>query len=65
VENLTALKPLIAALPERERTVLSVRFGAEMTQAQIGAELGVTQMHISRLLPRTLKELCLQLLADQ
>jgi len=65
VENLAALKPLIAALPDRERTILSLRFGAEMTQAQIGAELGVTQMHISRLLSRTLKRLRLQLLTDQ
>ncbi|MBY8889474.1 SigB/SigF/SigG family RNA polymerase sigma factor, partial [Streptomyces sp. PTM05] len=54
VENLTALKPLIAALPERDRAILSMRFGADMTQAAIGAELGISQMHVSRLLTRTL-----------
>ncbi|WP_269855862.1 RNA polymerase sigma factor SigF [Streptomyces sp. RPT161] len=63
VENLTALKPLIARLPERERTILAMRFGADMTQAAIGAELGLSQMHISRLLARTLKMLRSQLLA--
>ncbi|MCQ4041082.1 SigB/SigF/SigG family RNA polymerase sigma factor [Streptantibioticus rubrisoli] len=64
VENVTALKPLIAQLPERERTILALRFGADMTQAAIGAELGLSQMHISRLLTRTLELLHKQLLAD-
>ncbi|MEU3466246.1 RNA polymerase sigma factor SigF [Streptomyces sp. NPDC006733] len=57
VENLLALKPLIAALPERDRQILNMRFGQEMTQSQIGAELGVSQMHVSRLLNRTLSHL--------
>ncbi|MCZ4119974.1 RNA polymerase sigma factor SigF [Streptomyces sp. H39-S7] len=57
VENLLALKPLIAALPERDRRILNMRFGQEMTQSQIGAELGVSQMHVSRLLNRTLSHL--------
>jgi RNA polymerase sigma-B factor len=64
VENVSALKPLIAALPDRDREILSMRFGAEMTQAQIGAELGYSQMHVSRLLSRTLRTLRRQLLAD-
>ncbi|WP_241968313.1 sigma-70 family RNA polymerase sigma factor, partial [Streptomyces sp. ICBB 8177] len=64
VENLTALKPLIAALPERDRTILSMRFGADMTQTAIGAELGISQMHVSRLLSRTLKRLREQLLIE-
>ncbi len=64
VENLTALRPLIAQLPERERTILAMRFGADMTQAAIGAELGLSQMHISRLLARTLNLLRDQLTAD-
>ena len=64
VENVTALAPLIAALPERERSILSMRFVAEMTQAAIGAELGVSQMHVSRILTRTLARLRRQLLAD-
>jgi RNA polymerase sigma-B factor len=40
-----------------------MRFGAEMTQSQIGAELGISQMHVSRLLNRTLARLRRQMLA--
>ncbi|PYC69035.1 B/F/G family RNA polymerase sigma-70 factor [Streptomyces tateyamensis] len=57
VENLVALKPLIAALPERERLILSLRFTEDLTQSQIGARLGLSQMHVSRLLGRTLAQL--------
>ncbi|MER7667025.1 RNA polymerase sigma factor SigF [Kitasatospora sp. NPDC096128] len=57
VENLIVLKPLVAALPERDRQILSMRFGEELTQSQIGARLGLSQMHVSRLLSRTLKHL--------
>ncbi len=64
VENLTALKPLIARLPERERTILAMRFSGDMTQAAIGAELGLSQMHVSRLLSRALTTLRGQLLSD-
>ncbi|GAA2155038.1 RNA polymerase sigma factor SigF [Kitasatospora kazusensis] len=60
-----ALKPLIAALPERERSILSMRFGAEMTQAQIGEQLGLSQMHISRILTRILKDLRAALLTEE
>ncbi|MFJ9775404.1 RNA polymerase sigma factor SigF [Kitasatospora sp. NPDC101157] len=56
-ENVVALKPLIAKLPERERLLLSLRFTDELTQSQIGARLGLSQMHVSRLLTRTLKKL--------
>jgi RNA polymerase sigma-B factor len=63
-ENLHALKPLIAALPQRDRNILSMRFGQELTQSQIGEHLGVSQMHVSRLLARTLTTLRTQLLAD-
>ncbi|GAA2136407.1 RNA polymerase sigma factor SigF [Kitasatospora kazusensis] len=54
VEDLHTLKPLIAALPERDRTILSLRFVEELTQAQIGEGLGISQMQVSRLLTRTL-----------
>ncbi|MFI2608330.1 SigB/SigF/SigG family RNA polymerase sigma factor [Kitasatospora sp. NPDC018619] len=57
VEDLVALKPLIAALPERERLILSMRFCEELTQSQIGERLGLSQMHVSRLLSRTLRRL--------
>lgn len=51
-ENVQALKPLIEELDEREKWILQMRFGAEMTQSEIGQELGVSQMHVSRLLSR-------------
>lgn len=57
VENLVSLKPLVEALPERDRKVLDLRFGAEMTQSEIGAELGISQMHVSRLLSGILRRL--------
>lgn len=52
-----ALKPLIAALPDRERAALALRFGAELTQEEIGRRLGVSQVHVSRLLRRALARL--------
>ncbi|WSM08987.1 RNA polymerase sigma factor SigF [Streptomyces sp. NBC_01716] len=51
-ENVQALKPLIDELDDREKWILRMRFGAEMTQSEIGLELGVSQMHVSRLLSR-------------
>ncbi|MEV6477772.1 RNA polymerase sigma factor SigF [Streptomyces sp. NPDC051657] len=57
VENLHALAPLLSELDERERRIIDMRFGQEMTQAQIGAELGISQMHVSRLLTRMLGKL--------
>ncbi|MFE4215871.1 SigB/SigF/SigG family RNA polymerase sigma factor [Streptomyces sp. NPDC056844] len=57
VENLHALAPLLEELDERERRIIEMRFGQEMTQSQIGAELDVSQMHVSRLLTRTLGKL--------
>lgn len=57
VENLHALAPLMDQLDARERRIIDMRFGREMTQAQIGAELGISQMHVSRLLSRMLRKL--------
>jgi RNA polymerase sigma-B factor len=57
VENLHALAPLLEQLDERQRGIVEMRFGREMTQAQIGSELGVSQMHVSRLLNRILTQL--------
>ncbi|MFD3916803.1 RNA polymerase sigma factor SigF [Streptomyces sp. NPDC058603] len=62
-ENVQALKPLIEELDERERRILRMRFGDEMTQSEIGAELGVSQMHVSRLLSRITGRLRAGLLA--
>lgn len=64
VEDLHALAPLLARLDDRERAILELRFGGDMTQAQIGEELGVSQMHISRLLTRTLDKLRTGMLTD-
>ncbi|MET7870052.1 SigB/SigF/SigG family RNA polymerase sigma factor [Streptomyces cyaneofuscatus] len=57
VENLHTLAPLLSDLDERERRIIDMRFGQELTQAQIGAELGISQMHVSRLLSRMLGKL--------
>ncbi|PVC62073.1 B/F/G family RNA polymerase sigma-70 factor [Streptomyces sp. CS065A] len=57
VENLHTLAPLLAALDDRQRTVLRLRYGQELTQSEIGAYLGVSQMHVSRILKRTLAAL--------
>jgi RNA polymerase sigma-B factor len=57
VENHEALMPLIRELPERERRILGLRFVHNMTQTQIAERIGVSQMHVSRLLARTLERL--------
>lgn len=57
VENHEALLPLIQELPERERRILGLRFVHNMTQTQIADRIGVSQMHVSRLLARTLQRL--------
>jgi RNA polymerase sigma-B factor len=57
VENHEALLPLIRDLPERERRILGLRFVHNMTQTQIADRIGVSQMHVSRLLARTLQRL--------
>lgn len=57
VEDRATLRPLIAALPERERQILAMRFFRNMTQSQIADRVGVSQMHVSRLLARTLARL--------
>ena len=57
IENREALRPLLAALPERERTVLMLRFFDSLTQTQIAERVGISQMHVSRLLARTLARL--------
>ncbi|APU14410.1 MULTISPECIES: RNA polymerase sigma factor SigF [Actinoalloteichus] len=61
VENREALHPLLASLPERERTVLLLRFFGNMTQTQISERVGVSQMHVSRILAKTLRHLREQL----
>lgn len=62
-EDLHALGPLLDQLGEREREILYLRFGREMTQSAIGAELGISQMQVSRLLTRILTRLRTGMLA--
>ncbi len=64
VEYRESLKPLLEKLPAREKKILLLRFFGGMTQSQIAGELGISQMHVSRLLARTLAQLREGLLAD-
>ncbi|MGW6395628.1 RNA polymerase sigma factor SigF [Streptomyces sp. NPDC055103] len=57
IEYIASLKPMIASLPARDRQILSLRFVSGLTQSEIGTELGISQMHVSRLLSRTLARL--------
>ncbi|MFC8362623.1 RNA polymerase sigma factor SigF [Streptomyces griseorubiginosus] len=57
VEDFHALAPLIAGLTERERLIIHMRFVEELTQSEMGERLGISQMHVSRLLSRTLTRL--------
>jgi RNA polymerase sigma-B factor len=63
IEHRQTLAPLLAALPARERRILLLRFFDGLTQAEIGALVGISQMHVSRLLTRTLAGLRRQLIA--
>ncbi|MFB7252988.1 SigB/SigF/SigG family RNA polymerase sigma factor [Streptomyces nojiriensis] len=65
VEDLESLRPLVGELSERDRTILALRFGEELTQAEIGERLGMSQMHVSRLLSRILARLREGLLAEE
>jgi len=65
IDNVTSLKPLIAQLTDRERSVLSLRFTGDLTQSQIGSELGISQMHVSRILTRALGQLRTRLLDEE
>ncbi|MET8037562.1 sigma-70 family RNA polymerase sigma factor [Streptomyces sp. NPDC005345] len=59
-----ALRPLLRALPERERQILCMRFFGEMTQDRIGLQLGISQRYVSRLIGRTCAILRRQGMAD-
>jgi RNA polymerase sigma-B factor len=65
VEYRESLKPLLDQLPPREKRILLLRFFGNMTQSQIAADLGISQMHVSRLLARTLTQLRAGLLTDE
>jgi RNA polymerase sigma-B factor len=65
VEYRESLKPLLDQLPPREKRILLLRFFGNMTQSQIAIDLGISQMHVSRLLARTLAQLREGLLVEE
>ncbi|MGX9890086.1 SigB/SigF/SigG family RNA polymerase sigma factor [Streptomyces sp. NPDC002276] len=64
VINREALRPLLQALPERERQILYMRFFGEMTQNRIALQLGLSQMYVSRLIIRTCARLRDQVMTE-
>ncbi len=58
-----ALRTCLAALPARERRIVTLRYIADLPQHQIGAEVGLSQMQVSRLLARSVARLRESLLA--
>ena len=56
-EQAIAIGQIARDLPERERRILALRYSGDLTQSEIGEQLGISQMHVSRLLRRTLDEL--------
>jgi RNA polymerase sigma-B factor len=64
VEDFHTLAPLVAELSERDRTIIHMRFVEEATQADIGARLGCSQMHVSRLIKRIIEQLRSGMLDD-
>jgi RNA polymerase sigma-B factor len=57
VDDRESIRPLLSSLPDREKRLLTLRFFGNLTQSQIAAEMGISQMHVSRLLSRTLAQL--------
>jgi RNA polymerase sigma-B factor len=60
-DDRTSLEPALAALPEREREILRMRFEDGLTQTQIADRIGISQMHVSRLIRRSLERMRTQL----
>jgi len=54
VDELSAMAAALRTLPERERRIIELRFGSDMTQSEIAADIGVSQMQVSRLLRRAI-----------
>ena len=61
IEHRDALRIALAGLPERERNIIVLRFFGDLTQTQIAARVGLSQMHVSRLLHQSLSAIRLQL----
>ena len=57
VDGAASIASALKHIPERERVVLALRFGEDLTQSEIAERIGVSQMHVSRLLRRALEQL--------
>jgi RNA polymerase sigma-B factor len=57
IEQRETLRPLMAALPVRQRRILTMRFYGNLSQSEIAARIGISQMHVSRLLSDALSRL--------
>ncbi len=65
VDNWETLKPLLEKLDDRERRIIELRFGnEELTQSQIAEDVGISQMHVSRILAKTLAQLRAEMLDE-
>jgi RNA polymerase sigma-B factor len=57
VEYNAVIEPTMAALPDRDRLILRLRFERDLTQSEIADRLGISQMHVSRIIRRSLDRL--------
>ena len=64
-EDWLSVAPALRDLPERERTILYLRFFEGLTQSEIAKRIGISQMHVSRLLGQTLQQLRSQVEPDR
>jgi len=56
IEDCASIGPALKALPERDRLILHLRFVEDLTQTEIAQRIGVSQMHVSRLIRRALEQ---------
>jgi RNA polymerase sigma-B factor len=64
-EDRAVLAPGFRALDERERMILQLRFFDGLTQSQIAQQVGISQMHVSRLIRRSLEKIRAEIAADE
>ncbi|HXR10862.1 MAG TPA: SigB/SigF/SigG family RNA polymerase sigma factor [Gaiellaceae bacterium] len=64
-EDRAVLAPGFRALDERERKILQLRFFDGLTQSQIAQQVGISQMHVSRLIRRSLEKIRAEIAADE
>ena len=57
VEQVATMEPTMAAMPPRDRLILRLRFERDMTQSEIAVRVGISQMHVSRIISRSLRRL--------